>query len=162
MLKDWSMFRSFLPRVLFYAMGILICIWWVMVDENLEFKSFTLSYLCYYRNDTDCLTLFVFLEGMLWLCTHHCNGDKLRHHSLSEFNPLNSYYLEFGQGGASCFQVWIYFFFSLWVGFNSNKPLENDFLIEVCFPFSLNSYSYYIIFKFRWPCGKILYVYKTK
>jgi len=49
------------------------------------------------------------MEGMLWLCTHHWNGDKLWSHSLSEFNLVNNYYLEYRQGGASCFQVWFLF-----------------------------------------------------
>lgn len=105
MLRDWSTHPLFLLCVLFYATGMLTCMWCVFVCEiwNWVFRLiFTLIIVWLFC---------IFMEGMLWLCTYHWDGHKLWSHSLSEFNPVNSYYLEFGQGGASCFQVWLCFFF---------------------------------------------------
>jgi hypothetical protein len=87
----------------------MACVGWWKFEIQVFPPYFTYIFI---RNDTNCLTIYVFLEGMLWLCTHHCNGDRLWTNSSSEFNPFNSYYLEFGQGGASLFQVWICLLFS--------------------------------------------------
>jgi len=80
---------------------------------------------------TNYLTICDVMAGMLWLCTHHWNGDKLWCHSLSEFNPVNNYYLGYGQGGASCFQVWFLFLKKYVLGFNSKLiPLDSYILLH--------------------------------